>query len=865
MMRVMKNLGVGGFSVEFEAQPKIDPRWQIAIECAGQAVWEVDRRNNSCFHSPAWFKMRGLDPCDLQSTSSDQWESRIHPEDLPNLLQTIRDNEHAAKDTIRLEYRERHSDGHWIHILSQGRILSRDANGIALHDIGTDTDVTALKIAEQRLSELSDMEKRWRTAVECADQGLWDVNNATQQHYYSDAWRKMRGLSPKDPVVPNGPDWFALIHPDDHELLKREFDLQVQGLDTVAYEYRQRKKNGDWVWIMSRGRVVERDADGKVIRAIGTDTDITALKKFNGEMKKLSHRYELAVTAAKVGVWEYDLAERIPTWDANTKELFGVSDVEKSLPADIWDQRIHPEDRERVMVIANNAVKQCSNYATDYRIVLPNQEVRHLRCRAVYHEDKFHGPSLLGVNWDVTQDYLHAEELKRAKELAEKTSREIEAAKLSVEHTAIHDALTGLPNRRHLDNVLRTIDETKDKDNACCVALMHVDLDRFKQINDTLGHLAGDAILCHVSKVLTNAVGGKGVVCRSGGDEFQIVLQDTIGQQPLSMLASLIVRELSKPVIYNGHECLYGASIGIAIQDQTTDSARALLINADIALYQAKSEGRNRFCFFTRDMQQHAIATKQCADDIRRGLERGEFFAVYQLQFDARTRDVIGVEALARWNHPVRGVLSPDAFLQVAYDINAVAAIDECILEQSLAALAMWRKAGLSIPCVSVNISARRLSDAKLIEGLRKLDIPADSLSFELLESIYLDDHSDIVAQNIAAIKALGIGIEIDDFGTGHASIACLLSLRPTRLKIDRQLVSPIVSSVEARRLLASIVDIGQALGIEVLAEGVETLEHARILADLDCGALQGFALARPLKAEDIGNYVSKMSWRKVA
>jgi diguanylate cyclase (GGDEF)-like protein/PAS domain S-box-containing protein len=853
-------------STSMQAESEKDLRWQIAIECAGQGVWEIDGVFDQIYHSPTWFKMRGLSPDDPATTTVESWMSRVHPEDRAVLQKNLAAELNGDTDVVHHEYRERHEDGRWIWILSQGRIISRDANGKSLRTIGTDTDVTELKLTQERLAKLADSEHRWRIAVESAGQGLWDINSTTDQNYFSDAWRAIRGLKPDEPEPSTTEDRFESIHPEDKERLKQEFAArEIETSDAVNHEYRQRSKNGEWVWIMSRGKIVERDATGKTVRMIGTDTDITVLKKSESDLKRLSHRYELAVSTAKVGVWEFDLENCRPYWDDNTREIFGVSVPNELLPDNIWELRIHPEDRARALAISETAVKTCGNYAMDYRIVLLSGEIRHVRCRAIYHNDHSNGPRLIGVNWDVTEDYHRAEELQRAKELAEKRSMEIESAQLSLEHNALHDALTGLPNRRHLDNALNAIDGTQKPLEGRRIALMHVDLDRFKQINDTMGHMAGDAILQRVSTILKSNVGEEAIVSRSGGDEFVIVMSAAPNDGALAEMATRLLRELNEPVIYEGHECLFGASIGIAVQEYAAVSGRSLLVNADIALYRAKSEGRNRFCFFTADMQQQTIDAKKCADDIKRGLDRGEFFAVYQLQFDARSHDVIGVEALARWRHPVRGVLTPDAFLQAAEEINVVSRIDELVLEQALVDLASWRQAGISIPNVSVNISARRLGDAKLIEGLRKLDIPDQSLSFELLESIYLDNQSETVASNLEEIRKLGIGVEIDDFGTGHASIACLLSLRPKRLKIDRQLVMPIVASIETRRLLASIVDIGQALGIEVLAEGVETMEHARILADLDCSCLQGFAFARPMEAHDLSRFVADTRWRTAA
>ncbi len=321
---------------------------------------------------------------------------------------------------------------------------------------------------------------------------------------------------------------------------------------------------------------------------------------------------------------------------------------------------------------------------------------------------------------------------------------------------------------------------------------------------------------------------------------------------------------MRKPVTFNGHICRFGASVGIASQSGTAIDARQLLINADLALYRAKNRGRSRHEFFTSDFQAQIITNKQTADDILSSVEQGRFLPYYQPKFCARTLDIVGVETLARWNHPTRGILAPDTFLKIAEDLDCVATIDRIVLEKSLADFAEWRRLGVGIDQISVNVSSKRLHDPELGRSLRTLDIAPKSLSFELLESIFLDDCDHVVLENLAEIRNLGIDIEIDDFGTGHASIVSLMKLRPRRLKIDRQLVKPVSRSPAQRKLVGTIIEIGRSLDIEVIAEGVETPAHVAIMRDLGCDSLQGYALARPMPAEAIPDFVLQQEWRKV-
>jgi diguanylate cyclase (GGDEF)-like protein len=429
--------------------------------------------------------------------------------------------------------------------------------------------------------------------------------------------------------------------------------------------------------------------------------------------------------------------------------------------------------------------------------------------------------------------------------------------------------LTGLPNRRYLDEMMASHVE-KFETTGERAGLLHLDLDRFKQINDTLGHAAGDAMLMHAARILKTNLRAGDFVARVGGDEFVVLCKIDDADKPrwnelLARLADRIIVQMHQPVPYHGHECRFGVSIGIACDlDQLADPGR-LLVNADLALYRAKSRGRNRYQFFNDALQAEIVTTKRIADEILSGLERNEFVAYYQPQFDAATHAIVGVEALARWNHPTEGVLAPDGFIKIAEELNAVATIDRMILEQTLGDFNDWASSGLKVPKASVNVSARRLHDEELIRSLGKLAIKPGTISFELVESIFLDENDELVTWNVEQIKALGIDIEIDDFGSGHASIVSLLRLKPYRLKIDRQLVTPIIKSPAQRQLVGSIIDIGRSLGIEVLAEGVETMEHARVLKMLGCNALQGHAFARAMSAADFKAFARARQLREAS
>ena len=445
------------------------------------------------------------------------------------------------------------------------------------------------------------------------------------------------------------------------------------------------------------------------------------------------------------------------------------------------------------------------------------------------------------------------DKLSEAKRLAEARNAQLVEANRRVRHTSLHDELTGLPNRRYLMDHLGRLD-SEIETTADRIAILHMDLDRFKQVNDAYGHAAGDRLLQHAADLMRAVFRPHDIVARIGGDEFVAVCISDEPEELARALADELIAGLRHPIDLGEVRCRSGLSIGIACSGLQKSQSYKLLIDADIALYRAKKLGRNRFEFFTRALEAEVVSAKRLADEVLTGIEEGQFTAHYQQQFDASTREIVGLEALIRWNHPTVGMIAPSRFIDVAEDISALPVLDHLVLETALADRRRWVDAGLRIPRIAVNVSMGRLRNERLIETIEAMMIEPGALAFELTEAIYLDDSDEVVSGNIRSLKELGIDIEIDDFGTGYASIVSLMRLRPKRLKIARQLTAAVSSSVAQRQLIRSIVEIGRTQGIGVVAEGVETMEQADILRDLGCQTLQGFALGRPMDADQLAS-----------
>lgn len=423
-------------------------------------------------------------------------------------------------------------------------------------------------------------------------------------------------------------------------------------------------------------------------------------------------------------------------------------------------------------------------------------------------------------------------------------------ARQRLEHLSLHDALTGLPNRRFVDQMIASPPTRKPGER---LILIHIDLDGFKEVNDTKGHAGGDAVLKIAAERLAGVADGSGVAARIGGDEFIFAAWSEDPEPAAQAIAQEIVRTLGQSVTIDGSQCRMGASVGVAWQtDKDCDDLTPLLRNADLALYDAKKAGRGRAAIFTEQLRSAAIYSKELTDEFSHALDRDELVAVFQPQFDARTLEIAGVETLARWQHPQKGLLGPDKFLEAAENLGRSGDMDRLILQKALFEMTRWDSLGMQIPRVSVNISACRLADPALIAELSTMSFAKGRLCFELLETISFDDLQAALDDVIVKIKELGIDIEIDDFGTGHASIVSLLRFEPSRLKIDREIIKPIVTSPSQRRLVSSIIEIGRSQNIDIVAEGVETMEHAAILKDLGCHLLQGYALARPMSSKQL-------------
>lgn len=422
----------------------------------------------------------------------------------------------------------------------------------------------------------------------------------------------------------------------------------------------------------------------------------------------------------------------------------------------------------------------------------------------------------------------------------------------SEQHTsrlAAFDSLTGLANRYQMSRALEDILEARQETNRVCT-IMLLDLDRFKRVNDTMGHPAGDALLKQVARRLESAVGKLGKVGRLGGDEFQVIIPSVVSREAVGELADKIIKSLSQPYAIEGKRVLIGASIGLSTAPEDGKTSEVLIRNADLALYAAKDGGRGRYQFFADDLHADAQERTEIASDLRKAIARDELSLQYQPVVDTITETISGFEALLRWHHPERGRIEPATFISIAEDSGLIMQIGEWALRQACSDLASWPEAVR----VSVNVSAMQFANAQFPEmvadALSEAGIDPSRLELEITESVFLSDDEGVEAM-FAELKRIGVRLALDDFGTGYSSLGYLERAPFDKIKIDRSFIRGLNDPGSRNgAIIASITGLAHTLGMETIAEGVETLDELDLVRMFGCSHVQGFIYERPLTAE---------------
>jgi diguanylate cyclase (GGDEF)-like protein/PAS domain S-box-containing protein len=441
------------------------------------------------------------------------------------------------------------------------------------------------------------------------------------------------------------------------------------------------------------------------------------------------------------------------------------------------------------------------------------------------------------------------------------TSRDITGrveTEKQLHHIAHHDVLTDLPNRvLFLDRLKQAL--ARARWHGRTVAVLFLDVDRFKNINDTLGHESGDMLLRQFSRRLTSCLRERDTIARFGGDEFVILLDDIARMSDVEVLAQKILDKLASPIVVNDNKLHVTASIGISLFPEDGEDSSTLLRHADLAMYRAKDDGRNSYEFYSSEMTAHAFERLNLENSLRQALEQQQYVIFYQPQINVLTGSVVGVEALLRWRHPELGLVTPDSFIPVLEETGLIVPVGGWVLHTACEQLARWRQQGFTSLKLSVNLSNRQFCSADLgtvIKSvLAKNKIPHELLELEITESMMMSNEP-LASALFEELVALGVQLSIDDFGTGYSSLSYLTKLSIDTLKIDRSFIVDVLSNEDDAAIAEAIVRLGQSLRLNLVAEGVETEQQLRFLESIDCHVMQGYLFCRPVPAEDIPDFI---------
>jgi diguanylate cyclase (GGDEF)-like protein/PAS domain S-box-containing protein len=568
-------------------------------------------------------------------------------------------------------------------------------------------------------------------------------------------------------------------------------------------------------------------------------------------------RLGLAQRIAKIGNWEWQPQTGQFAASSELCRLMGIRPQDFGGTLDAFLQAVDAEDRQRVEQSLKCIISDRTPCDIDHRIMLPNgsEFIVNLQAEAIFDE-QLKALTIVGTAQDISERKRSEREIHRL---------------------AYYDSLTGLPNRvLFKDRVTHAIAHAHRY--RYHLALLFLDLDRFKIINDTLGHNIGDLLLKHVADRLMESVRHSDSIGRTadanpthelarlGGDEFTVLLTNLRDVQDASKVARRILEALARPFSIGGHEIFVTVSIGIAIFPADGESVDVLLKNSDTAMYHAKEQGRNNFQFYSNAMNAEANERLVLEGEVRHATEREEFVVYYQPQVDLRSGRIVGAEALLRWQHPQRGLLTPAEFLQAASDTGMIRTIDEWVLRTTCRQNRLWHQRGLAVPSVSINVSNSLFHGTTLVKAIEdafaETGLAPDRLELELTESVAMRnvDTSITVLQQL---KTMGVQLAIDDFGTGYSSLSYLQRLPVNRVKIDQSFVRELLSRVQPVPIVRAIIAMAHSLQLEVLAEGVEDERQRSILLAEGCDQAQGYLFGRPMPAAEFEKLLPPVSLPK--
>ncbi len=779
----------------------------------------------------------GYSKAEMHQLGERLWEKLLHPDDV-ELYQRMRNIQQVLGKgmLMQFELRWRHRDGNWHWFDIREQALARDDKGRVSRLIGVAKDIT-----EQitRSESLRSSEQRYRLLAESISDVIFSTDNRLQLNYVSPSVKPVLGYD-SEWALANGfhslatnprqlSGFYALLErvrnalgdPQRMAELRSHFVPQLFVFDALRADGRK---------IPVELRLVPMwDDSGRFEGLLGVGRDISLQRRAEKDLR-------MAAT-----VFEHSTAAILVT------------------------------DPAGYIVQVNHAFSRVSGYSSEQildqlpsRLTADTQQASHLGfvIKQLNQQGSWEGevwlkrkngekfPAWVGITAVKDDEGDLVSYVCFFSDISER-----KASEQRIHRLAYYDALTQLPNRTLFQDRLHSALQHGERHQEW-VVLMFLDLDRFKPINDSLGHAAGDRMLKEVAMRLCACVDSDDTVARMGGDEFTLLLQSEVRREVALTRAihvgEQILASLAQPFILEGREFFVTASIGIALSPLDGNELSQLMKNADTAMYHAKERGKNNFQFYQADMNASALQRLELESDLRHALEQGQFKLYYQPQFSGDGKRLTGAEALLRWQHPQRGLVPPDDFIPVLEELGLVVQVGDWVLRESCRQLAEWRQANIRVPKISVNLSARQFAEGDLHQRIAQIleqsAIPATCLELELTESILMEDVANAM-QTLSSLKKLGVLIAIDDFGTGYSSLNYLKQFPIDVLKIDRSFVDGLPHGEQDGQIARAIIAMAHSLNLTVIAEGVETLAQLDFLRGHDCDEVQGFLLGRPMPA----------------
>lgn len=554
-------------------------------------------------------------------------------------------------------------------------------------------------------------------------------------------------------------------------------------------------------------------------------------------LQKSEQRYALAFQGTNDGIWDWNLETNEIFFSPQWKLMLGYQETEIKNQLDAWFERVHPEDLywvKREITAHIDGLSPC--FESEYRMLHEDGSYRWMLNRGQATRNELgQANRVVGIQTDVT-------DLKRAEE--------------KLVHNALYDTLTGLPNRVSLMERLRHAAELASRKPNYLFSVLFIDLDRFKMINDSLGHAIGDLLLCEIARRLASCLRPNDTIARLGGDEFVILIEDVKTYDNVIFIAQRILEELSAPFNLEGREIFTSASIGITFSTTGSNRSEDLLRDADLAMYRAKTQGRGRYEIFHPRMHSSAIALLEMETDLRRAMERQELQLHYQPIVSLQTNRLVGFEALIRWQHPQQGLISPAKFIPIAEETGLIAPIGDWVLREACLQMQRWQRqfCDWKLLSVNVNLSSKQFTP-QLVEQIRQTleetGLEAKYLKLEITESVLMS-HAESAIATLTQLKQLGVQLAIDDFGTGYSSLSYLHRFPIDTLKIDRSFIQKVDVDGEQLAIVRTIITLAWNLGMEVVAEGIETTKQLAQLRSLHCEYAQGFLFSPARDIESI-------------